>query len=116
MTRRPNQSPEPTAVGAASSAVAVRAASRRWLSFWSSGIYDSLKQMKARDIFGIVVRTFGLFAVLFSVGNLVCCLLAASPLYLICGVPALIVGIALLRFGRQIVRFGYPKNKDDADT
>jgi len=30
----PNQSPEPTAVGAGSSAVAVHAASRRWLSFF----------------------------------------------------------------------------------
>ena len=29
----PNQSPEPTAVGAVSSAVAVHVASRRWLSF-----------------------------------------------------------------------------------
>jgi hypothetical protein len=31
---RPNNSPEPTAVGAVSSAVAVHAASRRWLSFF----------------------------------------------------------------------------------
>ena len=30
----PNQSPEPTAVGAGSSAIAVHAASRRWLSFF----------------------------------------------------------------------------------
>ena len=29
----PNKSPEPTAVGAVSSAVAVHIASRRWLSF-----------------------------------------------------------------------------------
>ena len=29
----PNQSPEPTAVGACSSAIAVHVASRRWLSF-----------------------------------------------------------------------------------
>jgi len=32
---RPNKSPEPTAVGAGSSAVAVRVASRRWFSFGS---------------------------------------------------------------------------------
>jgi hypothetical protein len=32
--RRPNKSPEPTAVGAVSSAIAVHAASRRWLSFF----------------------------------------------------------------------------------
>jgi hypothetical protein len=30
----PNKSPEPTAVGACSSAVAVHVASRRWLSFF----------------------------------------------------------------------------------
>jgi len=35
MTRTPpNKSPEPTAVGACRSAVAVHAASRRWLSFF----------------------------------------------------------------------------------
>ena len=32
-TITPNKSPEPTAVGAGSSAVAVHVASRRWLSF-----------------------------------------------------------------------------------
>jgi hypothetical protein len=30
----PNKSPEPTVVGAVSSAIAVHAASRRWLSFF----------------------------------------------------------------------------------
>ncbi len=34
MTLQPNKSPEPTAVGAGSSAVAVHVASRRWLSFF----------------------------------------------------------------------------------
>jgi hypothetical protein len=33
-TQRPNKSPEPTAVGASGSAIAVHAASRRWLSFF----------------------------------------------------------------------------------
>jgi hypothetical protein len=33
MIQQPNQSPEPTAVGAGRSAIAVHAASRRWLSF-----------------------------------------------------------------------------------
>ena len=38
----PNQSPEPTAVGAVSSAVAVHTTSRRWLSFfrWRLHIYE----------------------------------------------------------------------------
>ena len=34
MTMTPNKSPEPTAVGACSSAIAVHVASRRWLSFF----------------------------------------------------------------------------------
>ena len=34
MTMWPNKSPEPTAVGAVSSAIAVHAANRRWLSFF----------------------------------------------------------------------------------
>ena len=34
MSQRPNKSPEPTAVGAVSSAVAVHVAGRRWLSFF----------------------------------------------------------------------------------
>ena len=34
MTQSPNKSPEPTAVGACSSAVAVHVTSRRWLSFF----------------------------------------------------------------------------------
>ena len=37
MTVMPDQSPEPTAVGAGSSAIAVYVASRRWLSFGTLG-------------------------------------------------------------------------------
>jgi hypothetical protein len=37
----PNQSPEPTAVGACSSAIAVHVASRRWLSFFLIGYKDN---------------------------------------------------------------------------
>ena len=37
MTVMPNQSPEPTAVGAGRSAIAVHVASRRWLSFLRLG-------------------------------------------------------------------------------
>ena len=33
MTTMPNKSPEPTAVGAVRSAIAVHVAGRRWLSF-----------------------------------------------------------------------------------
>ena len=38
MTLVPNKSPEPTAVGAGSSAVAVHAAGRRWAQLFSLGI------------------------------------------------------------------------------
>ena len=40
MTMWPNQSPEPTAVGAVSSAIAVHVTGRRWLSFlrWASEV------------------------------------------------------------------------------
>jgi hypothetical protein len=33
LSRQPNKSPEPTAVGAVRSAIAVHVVSRRWLSF-----------------------------------------------------------------------------------
>ncbi len=39
MTMMPNESPEPTADGAFSSAVAVHAASQRWLSFFRSAAW-----------------------------------------------------------------------------
>ena len=40
----PNKSPEPTAVGAVSSAIAVHAASRRWLSFFRKATMTDAKQ------------------------------------------------------------------------
>ena len=42
----PNKSPEPTAVGAVSSAVAVHVASRRWLSFLRQAKHHEEKNMK----------------------------------------------------------------------
>ena len=45
-TSRPNKSPEPTAVGACSSAIAVHAARRRWLSFFRSAQkYTNMKHI-----------------------------------------------------------------------
>jgi len=84
--------------------------------------------MKARDIFGLVVRVIGMFALLFSLWYLAFAIAFSSGLlhdttqdtataaYYTFGIPAFIVGIVLLRFGRQIVRFSYPKDKDDADA
>ena len=80
--------------------------------------------MKARDIFGIIVRTVGLCVALYAVWNLAFGIVMVLGFrgnglifpYFTCGVPLLIVGIFLLRFGRQIVRFSYPEDKDDADA
>lgn len=83
--------------------------------------------MKARDIFGIIVRTAGLCAILYSIWNLafgvvtVLGLLAepqvgAVTAYFTFGIPALIAGILLMLLGRQIVRLCYPDNKDDSDA
>ncbi len=84
--------------------------------------------MKARDIFGIIVRTTGLCAFLYSVWNLVFGVIAAigffgsalqlgqATAYFTFGVPALVVGILLMLLGRQIVRLCYPDNKDDSDA
>jgi hypothetical protein len=84
--------------------------------------------MKARDIFGLIVRTFGLIVLLYSIWYLalgVAFLFQALPEkghegymggYFTGGIPGFIVGLVLLRFGRQIVRFSYPKDKDDTDA
>src|ERR1039457_3846122 len=46
-TNRPNKSPEPTAVGAVSSAVAVHVTSRRWLSFFVRPFDTRMKIQRA---------------------------------------------------------------------
>jgi hypothetical protein len=86
--------------------------------------------MKVRDIFGIVVRVSGLCVLIFSLWNLSLGIgfLCQLPLYrdyfqaggsfvsVVEGTVGFIVAVALLRFARQIVRFSYPKNKDDTDA
>jgi hypothetical protein len=84
--------------------------------------------MKARDVFGIIVRTGGFCTVLYAIWNVVFGIVASSGIinmasvpglpgaYFVFGIPALIVGLLLMRFGRQIVRFSYPENKDDTDS
>ena len=83
--------------------------------------------MKARDLFGVLIRVLGMILVLYAIWNLSFAVAFSISLlhgtshdsdmsaYYIFGVPALVVGIGLLRFGRQIVRFSYPTNKDDSD-
>ena len=78
--------------------------------------------MKARDLFGVIVRTIGLCAFLYAVWNLVFGVIRAlfgggrADSFLIFGVPASIVGILLMFFARPIVRLCYPDNKDDSDA
>jgi hypothetical protein len=88
--------------------------------------------MKARDVFGLMVRLIGLGVLLYSLWYLVFAI--ASSLKLLCstthdgdtgvsyaleyyafGVLVFIIGMLILRFSREMVRFSYPKNKDDAD-
>jgi hypothetical protein len=45
----PNQLPEPTAVGAVGSAVAVHAANRQWLSFGSLGVFARTEHSNERS-------------------------------------------------------------------
>ncbi len=83
--------------------------------------------MKAPDIFGIVIRVLGILLVLWSLWYLtfgVAFVIHAlhdtghesdSGAYFTTGIPGFIVGIALLRFGRMIVRFGYPSEKQDSE-
>lgn len=84
--------------------------------------------MKARDIFGIVVRILGLLLVLWAAWYLafgVAFVLRAlhdtghesdMGAYFTTGIPGFIVGLMLLRFGRQVVRFSYPSDKEDSDS
>jgi len=83
--------------------------------------------MKARDLFGVIVRTIGLFLFLISAWYLV---YAAADLfnafpdhtsapeglaYLLSGGPGVFVAFLLLRFSRPIVRFCYPEGKEDSE-
>ena len=84
--------------------------------------------MKGRDLFGVLVRVLGLIVILYAVWNLAFAVMFTADAlhdtsfdrdfgaYYTFGVPALIVGIGLLRFARQIVRFSYSTNKDDSDA
>jgi len=83
--------------------------------------------MKARDIFGIIVRTTGLFAFLYTIWNLGFGVVSifgflgvshpgVTTAYFTFGAPAFVVGILLLLLGRQIVRLCYQDNKDDSDA
>ena len=75
--------------------------------------------MTTTDVFGIIVRTFGLIVVLLALGFILPAILSLTmggPGTLIgmlfYGVPTLIVGLWLLRGGRAVVSFAYPTGGD----
>ena len=84
--------------------------------------------MKARDIFGLLVRFLGIGVLLWALWYLAFALAFAVRalhdtghesdmcVYFTTAIPGLIIGLVLLRFGRQIVRFSYPSNKEDSDA
>lgn len=81
--------------------------------------------MKARDIFGIVIRLLGVVLLLYGLWYLayaiaeLCGLPQDSPgemaAYFTAGVPATLIGVLFVRCARQIVRFSYPRDRDDSD-
>jgi len=84
--------------------------------------------MKAKDIFGILVRAGGILVFLDGLWNLAFAVCFTFGLlggtshdndflgYYTFGIPAIIIGTLLVRYARQIVRFGYPQDKDDSDA
>jgi len=84
--------------------------------------------MRARDIFGIIVRAFGVLVLLYGLWYLAFGLAFAMRVvhdtgrevfmgaYFASGIAGLVAGAVLLRFGRHIVRFSYPSEKDDAEA
>jgi hypothetical protein len=77
--------------------------------------------MKAIDIFGIIVRTTGLFLVVYGGWNLEAAFYylfapGNAGAYCVYGAPTVLGGILLLLLGRFIVRICYLGNKNDSDA
>ena len=73
--------------------------------------------MKAAEVFGIVVRAVGLIVVLLALGLIfpaILSLVMGGPGELIgllfYGIPALVVGLWLLRGAGPLVSFAFPRN------
>ncbi len=81
--------------------------------------------MKACDIFGIILRTLAVIILLYGLWCLMFAITTAWVLrenspsemttYLTSGIPLPIIGLLLLRYARQIVRFAYPRDQDDSN-
>jgi hypothetical protein len=90
-----------------------------------SGCATRTAIMKARDIFGIVVRAFGLVLMLYGLWFLAFAIAQACGMpqeypgemagYFVSGIPSFALGLIFLRCARQIVRFSYPGERDDSD-
>jgi len=62
--------------------------------------------MKPSDAFGVVVRSIGLL--LFLQGIAMCLVAVGAPGMILLAIPALVVGLWLLRGAQFIVSFAYP--------
>jgi hypothetical protein len=78
--------------------------------------------MKARDIFGILIRVCGLLSLLYSMYYFAWALAAALSkegervvMYLPQALPFFGCGVVLMGFARYIVRLCYPNNRDDSE-
>jgi hypothetical protein len=85
--------------------------------------------MKAVDLFGVVVRTTGLFLVLFASHRLLIAALVTFPLIsdpwgsivedafveVVKGAPVLGAGLLLMRFGGTLARYCYRLKQNDSD-
>lgn len=77
---------------------------------------EGYEDMKAKEIFGIIVRVVGLLALVSGLGAAYAAfgmlsfgrLLARALLY---GIPYLLVSLYLLRGAPHLVRFSYPEEK-----
>jgi hypothetical protein len=83
--------------------------------------------MKARDIFGLILRILGAALVLYGSWYLSFAVSQALRLvreetqgdhriYFINGMVMLGIGMLLVRFSGEIVRFSYPRDRDDSDV
>lgn len=78
--------------------------------------------MKARDVFGIVLRTLGVLVLIYGLYWGGWCLTALIKgdsqhlsMYLPVALLPVIAALILICFARYIVRLSYPRNRDDSE-
>jgi membrane protein implicated in regulation of membrane protease activity len=80
-----------------------------------------IKNMKARDWFGLIIRVVGFLLLPYSAWYLAWAVQGVFTggyivAYLLQGVLFAVLGILFLCIARHIVRFTYPDNKNDSDA